>query len=99
MTGYCDFIKRELGDNWVLARRTSRIIAKYGENVNCVSKKQLTLAERKYRLANGQEYDAPRAAMYLALKQIHDHLANGDNCPAICQELARAAIVAEQETF
>lgn len=27
-----------------------------------------------------------------ALQAIHNHLANGDDCPTMCQELARAAI-------
>lgn len=29
-----------LGDNWVVARRTRRIVEKYGESVRCVSSKE-----------------------------------------------------------
>ncbi len=32
--------EKALGSPWVLARRTKRIIEKYGENVRCVSYKE-----------------------------------------------------------
>jgi hypothetical protein len=99
MPDYLNFMTERLGSNWVLARRTSRIIARYGEDVNCVSHKQMRAVERDWRLAHGREYDEPRALMYLALKQIHEHLIHNDNCRAIMTELARAALAAEQATF
>lgn len=30
--------------------------------------------------------------LLIALQHIHGHLSNGDDCPALCEELARAAI-------
>jgi hypothetical protein len=99
MSDYIDYLKQKLGPNWVLHPRTRRIVDKYGEDVVCVTAKQMREIDRAYRMQHGREYDKPRAAMYRALVNIHAHLANGDNCVAIMQELARAALVLEQETF
>ena len=40
-------LRRELGDNWVLARRTKGIVERYGPNVKCYSAKQYADAERR----------------------------------------------------
>lgn len=40
-------LKAELGENWVLARRTKSIVAKYGDNVRCYSHAQYEAAERR----------------------------------------------------
>lgn len=90
-----DFYRQRFGDNWVLSRRTPNIIARYGNDVNCLTKKQYDAATRDYREAYGDPHDKARAGMYLALKAIHTHLENGDDCPAVMKELARAAIALE----
>jgi hypothetical protein len=40
-------MNRELGDNWVLARRTPAMIAKYGKSVKCYSYKFYGKAQRR----------------------------------------------------
>lgn len=41
-------LRSELGaSNWVIARRTPRIISKYGEDVLCLSPSKLVAAERR----------------------------------------------------
>lgn len=40
-------MRRVLGSNWVLARRTRRIVAQYGDDVKCYSAKQYEAAERE----------------------------------------------------
>lgn len=42
-----DELKRELGEDWVLARRTKNIIERYGEDVRCYTPKQYEAAERR----------------------------------------------------
>ena len=37
----------EWGPKWVIARRTKRIVEKYGEDVKCVTHKQYVETERK----------------------------------------------------
>lgn len=39
-------LAQELGKNWVIARRTKKIVKKYGEDVKCYSPKQFEKAER-----------------------------------------------------
>jgi len=36
--------KKELGLNWVIARRTKRIVEQYGEDVRCLSPKEYEAA-------------------------------------------------------
>lgn len=45
------------GSNWVLARRTKRIVERYGEDVICLSPKQYENAERLARLSLTEGYD------------------------------------------
>lgn len=99
MSDYLEFLKRELGPNYVIARRTPRIIDKYGTDVNCITPTRHAEVTRQYRMLHGREYDEARAAMYVALNQIHCHLVNGDNCKAIMTTLANAALKKEQATF
>lgn len=41
-------LQRELGENWVLARRrTERIVKRYGEDVKCYSHQAYEAAERR----------------------------------------------------
>lgn len=40
-------LRRELGANWVIARRTKSIVEKYGEDVRCYTSKQFDEAVRR----------------------------------------------------
>jgi hypothetical protein len=51
MPEYLDFMRQRLGANWVLARRTDRILRQYGEDVNCVTKRWPTCARGSSRRA------------------------------------------------
>lgn len=42
-----DELRIELGSNWVIARRTPRIVKKYGADVNCISAAQYAAAQRR----------------------------------------------------
>lgn len=69
-TDFCVFLRTKVGPNWVLARRTSRILAKYGESVVCLSPKRYRALEAEFnaQLPN-PEGEAVRA-MLVALKKI-----------------------------
>lgn len=43
------FISRVVGHNWVIARRTSRVIAQYGEDVVCLSQTRYKSLQEHYR--------------------------------------------------
>lgn len=45
------------GSNWVVARRTPNIVARYGESVVCLSQKGYDNAMRLARLELSQGYD------------------------------------------
>lgn len=36
---FCEFMRSTIGRNWVVARRTARIVRRYGDNVVCLSQK------------------------------------------------------------
>lgn len=93
---HVEFYRKRFGTNWVLARRSPRILAKYGEDVVCITKKQMRQADLDYRAEHGDPYDKPRRLMYLALKQIEAHLLAGDVCTATMLALADAALKAER---
>lgn len=46
--GSADFLRKRFGKNWVLARRSSNIVARYGSDVVCLSPKQYAQAEDDY---------------------------------------------------
>lgn len=43
-----DFLVKHLGPNWVVARRTKRIIQKYGAETPCISQKRYNALCREY---------------------------------------------------
>jgi hypothetical protein len=54
-----DLVEREHGTrNWVVARRTKRIIERYGDGVVCLSQKQYTLLERLADVSCMREHPA-----------------------------------------
>ena len=46
--GAADFMRKRFGKNWVLARRTARILERYGEDVRCVSPRKYAQCEDDY---------------------------------------------------
>ncbi len=46
-TATSEELKRELGPNWVIARRGRRIVERYGANVRCISRTQYEKAIRQ----------------------------------------------------
>lgn len=67
---YLEFMRGTLGSNWVIARRTPRILAKYGEDVVCISKQRMRALDKEFRRMYGDPYNKVSAAMYLALKAL-----------------------------
>lgn len=55
---FIEYMQREVGGNWVIARRTSRIVARYGEDVVCLSQKRYAELEHAWRLATMAEHPA-----------------------------------------
>lgn len=50
--------RRQIGGaNWVLARRTPAIVARYGEDVICLSREKYKDAERRAWLLQTEGYD------------------------------------------
>ena len=47
-TGFCGFMYRRVGPNWVIRRRTKRIVAKYGFDVVCLSQKAFNALKEEY---------------------------------------------------
>lgn len=74
MSEYTDFINEKLGKNWVIARRTSNIVRRYGEDVKCVSQSRYKEVENQYHAIYGDPYDKVRAQMFLALVAAYENL-------------------------
>lgn len=98
MTSYSDFIRDKIGSNWVVARRTPRILAKYGEDVFCISQQALRKIDREYRALYGDPYDKVRAQMYRALIAARENLEySADTDSLALSEILDEAIKAEQD--
>lgn len=85
-----DFLRERVGNNWVLARRTPRIVARYGADVVCLSGKQLRELEREYRKAHGDPHDKVRAELYRAAREAADLLMGIDPNFETLKKLRRA---------
>lgn len=97
---YLEFLHGKLGGNWVVARRSPRILARYGEDVVCISQQTLRKIDKEYRAMFGDPYDKVRAQMYMALIAARQHLE--ENCDDAsysneCVAQLDLAIKAEQE--
>lgn len=54
-TTFTDFLAQRLGTrNWVVARRTARIVRKYGANVATVSQKRFSALAREFEQTYGE---------------------------------------------
>lgn len=91
MQTHSDFLRERFGGkNWVLhARRTARIVQRYGDDVLVVTPKRYKAVEREYRVLYGDPHDQVRAELYRALEQARNTLEG--ICPG--NELTRGAIV------
>ena len=66
---------RELGENWVVARRTERALERYGEHVKFYSPRQYDVAQRRAllrRIQAGRLPDSVTAAMFPSTKELRD---------------------------
>ena len=52
MMSFIDFLHSRIGDNWVLARRTARIVQRYGESVVCLTLKKYRALETEWEFDN-----------------------------------------------
>ena len=91
-----DFVKERFGSNWVYAARsTDRIHARY-DKPDCpavvITPKQQKQLKVDYQREWGREYDPQYWAMLCALRAIRAHAAAKDNCFAMIETLADAAI-------
>lgn len=91
-----EFVTERHGRNWVYAARmTDRIAARYNKPdcpaVVITPKQQKQLAV-DYKVQWGREHDPEFWAMLCALRAIHTHAANRDNCPATVEALAVGAL-------
>jgi hypothetical protein len=50
---FSDFLRENVGRNWVLARRTSRIVKRYGADVVCLSQQRYTELELAFERLTG----------------------------------------------
>jgi hypothetical protein len=48
MLTFCEFMAWTLGQNWVVARRTKRIVRKYGDDVVCISQRRYSEMRRQF---------------------------------------------------
>ena len=91
-----DFVKERFGSNWVYAQRsTPRLQARYNKPdcpVVVITPKQQRQLREDYTREWGREYDPQYWAMLSALRAIREHATHRDDCLAIIETLADAAI-------
>lgn len=63
-----EYLAHRIGKNWVIARRTSRIVERYGDTVRCLSSAAYQKIEQEYRREYGSPRDPGRAELYVAAK-------------------------------
>lgn len=87
---FSEFLHRKVGRNWVIARRTPSILARYGSDVVTFSKKQFAALEDEYERQTGlsacgmpgepsKYLKAAAPAMLAILEECELHLS--DNVP------------------
>ncbi len=93
-----DFTKERFGPNWVYAHRSTPALRARHNKPDCpvvvITPKQQKQLKTEYAREWGREYDPQYWAMLSALRAIHAHAVNRDNCPATIEALASAAIEA-----
>lgn len=74
MVDVTDIVKAKHGTgNWVIAKRTKRVVANYGEDVVCLSPREYAIYQKEAELASADEHPA-----YPWLKQLF-----GNHCDAV----------------
>jgi hypothetical protein len=75
MTTFSKYLEEHVGPKWVLARRTKRIVAKYGEETVCLSPARMAALERAYERETGfAAYGMPGEpcdALKMAARKMH----------------------------
>lgn len=73
-----DFMHAKVGENWVIARRTSRVVYQYGDDVICLSPAKYAKLRAEFDAQAPSAENAARA-MLAALK-----MANGEFAAGMC---------------
>lgn len=63
---FTDFLREKVGQNWVLARRSPRIVRRYGDDVVCLSQRKFNALEAEYELTTLKAAHAGGPAKSLA---------------------------------
>lgn len=66
----CEYLERRFGSRWVVAKRTTRMLEKYGSDTIFISHKRYLSTINNYRYDWGDPYDPVRAELYLCLCQV-----------------------------
>lgn len=52
---FIEWARRQIGSNWVIARRTARIVERYGADVVCLTQSKYKALREQYRDLYGEE--------------------------------------------
>jgi hypothetical protein len=75
---FSDYVRERVGANWVLARRTPRIIQSYGADVACLTKQQYGKLQEDYRRTSLRTTDGePDYRRRYLSHTFHKHLGIG----------------------
>lgn len=93
---FLEFMGRNVGPKWVIARRTSRVLAHYPDSV-FLSKQKYDALQKRYRAEWGDPYDKVRAELYCSLLEAREQLDSSCNADtlALCKRID-AALEAER---
>lgn len=88
-----EFTSDRFGPNWVYGRsKNQESFSRDGRRQTVITKSEQAQLTADYKAAWGREYDPEFWAMLCALRAIHEHAANRDNCPATIEALAAGAL-------
>lgn len=71
-TSMADYMREKVGRNWVISRRTPRIVAQYGEDVVCISPKEYKSIQVAFN-AQAPSIENAARAMLAALQRAMPH--------------------------
>ena len=72
---FCDWMRRRIGTNWILTRRTNRVLRQYGDDVVTLSCKQYKALQNEYEKETGLDVSGgPSRAVIDRAVGCHDEL-------------------------
>lgn len=74
---FSEYLRAKVGSNWVLARRTKRIVERYGADVVCLSRTRYKHLEAQYERETGRsaaDPTMPSHAIVMAAPRMLDAL-------------------------